>query len=298
VSDLAVAWTTPQQVRWTWKIQGDPADFGEYQIRTGSTKEQLETPATVIGGRLWTRADNPELAEFAPRSVSQGTPQTIWSVTIDHPANRDVFAQVFAIDRAGKATSTAIVVAHTRPPATQSQTMYLDLLPASAVAKPAAFQPSGQDTFNNSQQCYALDVACAAGETSCQKDVSFESLPDTFPPTFGPNELAGAYFEFAMGGDAFVPGRYTTVALQIGNGTSCSAGGLGACRYRYAGLAVPSSGSYRRVQIPLTAFVRGDGTAITVQALAAEKLDTSGTFWGGEWKDGSSFRVDSVRIRW
>jgi len=298
VSDLKVAWTTPQQVRWTWTTTGDPADFGEYQIRTGSTRAQLETPTTVIGGRLWTRADNPELGEFAPRSTSQGSPQTIWSVTVDHVGDRDVFGQVFAIDRAGNATSTAIVVAHTRPGATQSQALYLDALPASAVARPAAFKPSGQDTFNNSQQCYALDVACAPGETSCQKDVDFESLPDTLPQGFGPNELAGAFFEFAMGGNAFVPGRYTTVELQIGNGTTCSAGALGACRYRYAGIAVPAAGVYRKVQIPLTAFVRSGGDALSAQALAAEKLATSGTYWGGEWKTGSSFRVDAVRIRW
>jgi hypothetical protein len=299
ITNFAPVWSTPRQVRWEWSASGDPAEFGEYQIRTGARREELESPETVPGGKLWTKSESSELGFFDPRATTTpGTTSTVWSATFSHLPDSEVFAQVFAIDSAGRATKSDIVSVRTRPSATKQVPLFHDNL---TNANAIGFERDTSGVLSGSA-CLRYDVRCPEGQASC-----------TAEPTPGVEQIGAdlsqmtaadfekAFLEIGIGGDARVEARFSNLTFRIGGG-GCSGA---ECRYRYLGFDLPPPSVapavvYRRMQIPLSFLRRGgsDPRPLVFDELAARNKRVFAFYVGGDWRAGSALRVDAVRVRW
>ena len=281
VHELAAAWTTPNQVRWAWKPEGDPDDLAEYVLLTGPTETSVQ--GDDDSATRWTSRELPELGRFLrPRT---GNPEPVSAVTTyAHAPDTMIYARLIAIDTQGRRFRSGIARSRTAPAPAGAIVLFEDDPPGGyslpddfALASTAP--RSGERHFRYTARC--PEPPCWANLRRKNLAHSLEAVaPGVFSTT--------AHIELSIAVDGTGPAWWSALRLWLGDGNDESL-----IAY-FDGFAVTSDGHYHTLQVPLRAF-HLDGRPLTHDRLAAGLHE-----WGvgGSWPDGATVRIDDVAIRW
>jgi hypothetical protein len=292
VSDLEADWVTPNTIRWSWAVSGNPAEFGHYELVTGPN-ESIVT--THVGARAWSPT-NPELKEFAPRiSPLPAAPFRVWTITQEHVPGTTTWAEITAIDVNGRGQAAKAVTAKTSAEATDLFTIFQDTaLPGAPEPNATQFTRVTSGAFGTSSHCYLYTPQCPATQTQCQDLFGQLDLARTLT-TLSQAEFNRAFVEFQMRASALVPTEYVTFALQVG----LPACGTGECRYRINGLSLTPNDTYRVFQIPLKKLLRSnDPRELDIEVFRTRMWKLHGILWSATWSGTAQVRVDEIKIRW
>jgi hypothetical protein len=298
LSSLQVAWTTPNNMGWTWKAEGLD-NLAAYELGIGPTLEDVQ--ARTSKTRTWTAKENPELAfSFLPRStVADPVLQTM---TDEHAPNTTYFGKLFAIDKSGVSSSTAPASGSTTPPAGARIVLYSDDLLPGSFPLPTSLTPrciSPPEGFNGSACALEFDGACddiafdaGATGTTCGENLRVGGLGLPLSELSDTNFEHLAFVEFAIAVDPPPQSFWSNVWLAFGQVNE-------ACTYcwGFSPWTVRADGQYRRVQVPLRVF-----TAISNPEKRLTRADFGAGLTqfaiGGTWSRGAKVRLDEVSIRW
>lgn len=291
VSDLRADWVTPNTIRWSFAVNGNPAEFLRYELVTGPSKAIVESH---VGAKAWTTL-NQELSEFAPRTAAPPAGEfRVWTITQEHVPGTVGWAQVTAVDKNGRGQSVA-AAAKTSAEATDAFVIFNDpALPGSPEPNATQFARVTSGAFGTSSHCYSFTVKCAAGAATCDDTFGQRELAKTIT-AMNQAEFDRAFVEFQLRATSIVPREYMTFHMQIGADT-CS---VQDCRYRMFGLGISTKDIYRVFQLPLRRLVRtNDPRELDLDVLRQRNFRLHAVFWASTWNEGAQVRVDEIKIRW
>jgi hypothetical protein len=288
VSKLAAAWSTPNSIRWEWKLDGTAADFRAYEIVTGSSADAI---AKRVGVEVLTSHERPELGAFDARGGKTSGPIDMWTLTDVRAAGQKQFVQVTVTDVNGQASRSA-VMSFTSAVGAPGKAIIFDgtaQKTADPVAEFVFRSPAGGEPH------YQLVTDCGAAKT-CAKHGDLVSLAlDVSPPgmPFSSTDFATAFLELQVDGNVAATSFDTTVGIELG--ANCPQG-PGICRYRFPGWTQNAT-ARTKLQVPLRELVNDVGK-LTYGILMGKNFIVDALGMSGTWKDGSIINLYDARIRW
>lgn len=282
VSDLRTAWTTPNQIRWSWAADGDGDTLLRYELVTGASEAEVRSGTAIT---VWNEARNPELGRFLLPHTGAGDP-VVATTTDGHAPDTVVYAQLFAIDSAGHRSASNIAAARTTPAPLAEAVVFSEAeLPGYSI--PDTFQLAQTPGYDDGAFTYRYTSACTGASSECWENLRRYELGVDLSAISAGNFATTAYLELAVRVvDADVP-WWSEVWLAFD--PACSE-----CVARYDGWTLRADDEWQLVQVPLRVLAL-DGRPLTHAELA------DGLFAfnvGASWTDGAVIDVDEIRIRW
>ena len=292
VHGLAVAWATPNTVRWSWQVHGDVANLLRYELRLAGTRDAVaagDASARVIGPE-----QNPELA-YATLPNTKAGDLVLGTTAEGLTPGTEYYAQLSATDSRGAVARSEIVATRTPLPPNRSLALYSDAR-GSGRAWPAVHPEclvESEARPHAGAKHYLYRAACDAqghatcdggtGETTagCWENLVWSDL-DLELGKFTPGMFDAAYLELAVALDGPRPSFWSELSLRTGTG-----------RWVVSALTLRADGAYQVLQLPLRVFA-ADDRALEL----ADVVPVRGFEVGGSWSSGSTVRVDEVYLRY
>ncbi len=285
IGDFRGAWSTPNQIRWTWEPQGNAADFSEYELIVGTSEAGV---LAREGVRQFTSAENPELGRFLlPRTGGEEPLRATTSDQLD--PDTLYYAQLVVTDTRLNTSTSSVAALRTGLAPQSSVELYDDSTP-SGYFQPACIQESQSFPYGNSTehleyvvQCEGVEAMCSSGGAS-QCWLQMKLADQGFDLSgLSAGNLQSAYLEFAVAIESAVDIYWGAVDVSVGG----RAFGLEPYSFR-------ADGAYRLYQVPLTAFT-DQGNPLDTATLATP-IDQF--FIGGSLPEGAKVYLDSIYARW
>jgi hypothetical protein len=294
LSNLHAMWATPNSVRWEWSAQGNTTLFGSYELVVGPTPEAVK--ARAAGVRVWTSDDNPELGAFQVVDVNLDVEQVTRTATDKHTPATTYFAQLVAIDASGKRSTSNVAQAQTADTPSHELVIFSEADMAGS-SMPPAFARSMVAPFAGTFDYGGL-VSCSGTPPSCLENfrrvalgVSLAALPQS--------SFDVAFLELAVSGSARTEENWSIAGLYFGDDTCGGASSDAACKWHYDGWSMRAGQRYRVLQVPLRTLHRlGQTATLTYAELVAQGFKLYAVNVFGRWVNGTTTRVDEIRVRW
>lgn len=278
MSNLRATWSTPNAVHWDWDLAGS-ADLQSFAIVVADSTADLTTCSG--SARLFGPADNPELGYYSFPTVGSLVRKTI---TDGHVPDRDVVAQLVAIDTSGKRSVTNVAATRTLP-APGNEIVVFSEEATAGYSIPENVLLSTTAPYAGSY-CYECVLACPGGSARCWEwmrrqgiDVDLSAIPA--------DAYDGAFVEVAVSCDGTVHAFYAGLRLMFGTASSTTL-------YNYEPITLRCDGRYRLYQLPIRAFESSMGP-VPHSDLSRGLREIS---VGSEWTTGTTIRFDEYRILW
>jgi hypothetical protein len=285
VFDLRAAWSTPNQVRWVWNVQGEESDFVAYELVIGPSEDEVRERApttTVFDG---TR--NPELGVFILPRTFQALVVEATTTDLMEP-DTVYYAQLLARDTAGAESRTNVAVVRTDPSPSYEIVLLAEgdspgtSIPSTYVVDTAA-PYAGTEHFSYVHTC---EMA------TCAENLQRQGLMIDLAEIRQGDYATTAYLEFAVSLQDSIPWWYGGAYLWYGGEDALTT---------YSGWQIAADGEYRVIQAPLDEFVYPNEPGEEDDELVPyEALEPGVTAFvvGGHWSDGATVRVDEARLKW
>lgn len=291
-SDLRVAWTTPNTIRWQWQPPSDGSRFGRYELWIG-----LGDPAGMDAtgaDTIWTSQQNAELGKYILPHTGGGDDLVRGTVTDGLTEETLYWGHLRAYDDAGCPSISAAVTATTgdRPlPGAPPGGREIVLFEGAAELATAVLDPPELQLLSEPGVGYGDDEACLAFD---QPVLPFTNLQvtelDVDLSVIGHDVATTAYWEVAVA----VPSTSYWSQLYLVLGADPSAQPLDFVRFEpYTFSAGPG---YRLLQVPLHAMTSDLSGAPPTKDDLSQHL--SAFVVGGSFESGQQVRIDHVSIRW
>jgi serine/threonine-protein kinase len=323
VSNLRVAWTTPNAVGWSWDAEGAANDLLRYELVVGADPGEVAAraasgSASASGAapsgalKVWTEAQNPELGRFQlPRTES--IEKVRGTITEGHAPATVYHGRLAAIDTRHCRSTTELVAARTAvAPYGEIQILHDNALPGYALPVGYALTEAGPHHAGSARH-YEYRSTCPPGQAACWENL--RHVTDV-PLKIRAGPLTQGFVEVALACEGVGAAFWSELVVCFGDSCEhlcekgCEAGCENRCEEAYVWnyapftVACARGGGYRVVQLPLRAFTartrygcaRRSSCPLTIERLAAGKL-TRFTV-GGAWPRDAIVRVDEVKIRW
>lgn len=283
--ELSAAWSTPNQIRWVWHVEGEESDFVAYELVIGPTEDDVlaRSPATT----LFDGARNPELGVFIVPRTFQAL--VVEATTTDLLApDTTYWAQLHVRDTAGAMSSSNVAVGRTNPPPNY-EIVLLSEGDSPGYSQPASFVVDTVAPYAGVEHFSYVHVC---GMPTCSENLQRQGLAIDLAEIREGDFETTAYIEFAASLQDSIPWWYGGVYVFLGGAAEPST---------YSGWQMAPDGQYRLIQAPLDAFVYPneagpeDDVPLRYDELAP---GLSGFMIGGHWSDGATVRIDEVRLRW
>ncbi|MBX7083787.1 MAG: serine/threonine protein kinase [Nannocystaceae bacterium] len=279
VGELWAQWSTPNAIRWAWSAEGEADALRDYELVVGPSEDDVRVRSDRC--RVFTRADNPELGHFLlPRTG--GADPVRATITDGHVPEQVVFAQLWAIDTAGRRHGSNVASIHTAAPAVAQVVIFADQrphgfsIPALEVVDTRPF--AGTHHLQFVSRCEP--PACFANLRWQDLDVDLSRVtPGDFATT--------AFLELAVAVDGDATSWWSQLRLWYDAEHIDRVG-------HFASFALRHDGEYRLLQVPLRAFEFRDG----VEPAAQLRHGLFELGLGGWWPPGATVRIDEIRVRW
>jgi hypothetical protein len=286
IHELRAAWSTPNQIRWHWDVEGEESDFLAYELVIGPTEEDViaRAPSTT----LFDGTRNPELGVFILPRTFQATVVTATTTDLLEP-DTTYYAQLLVRDTAGAESTSNVAVARTNPPPLY-EIVLLAEGDAPGYSSPTTYVPDTTAPFAGAEH-WSYSHTCAT-EPACWENLQRQGLMFDLSLIREGDFETSAYLEFATSLSGSIPSWYGGAQLWYGDADDLTV---------YAGWQIAADGQYRVIQAPLDAFVYPGGAGpeddvpVAYEALAA---GVTAFVVGGHWSDGATVRVDEARLRW
>ena len=283
--ELRAAWSTPNQIRWVWEVEGEESDFVAYELVLGPTEQDvLDRSAATT---LFDATRNPELGVFIVPRTFQAL--VVEATTTDLLAtDTTYYAQLHVRDTAGTASTSNVAIGRTNPLPNYEIVLLAEgdspgySIPASYVVDTVA-PYAGAEHFSYVHVC---------GMPTCSENLQRQDLVIDLAEIRRGDFETTAYVEFAASLQDSIPWWYGGVYFFLGGQESVST---------YSGWQMAPDGVYRLIQAPLDAFVYpGEAGPQDDVPMLYEDLapGLTGFMIGGHWSEGATVRIDEVRIRW
>lgn len=287
MADFRAAWTTPNQIRWTWSPKGVADDFLRYELVVGRSVADVEAKRNTT---VFTSEDNPELGRYLLPRTGGEEPVRATS-TDEHLPDTEYFAQLFIYDTQLGVTASAIAAARTGLPSVDTLVLYDDQ-DLSGWLLPACITQSNAKPFGSSQSSYRYTVSCGpdgaayCGESQgneCWLQFKLGGLKlDLSGITAG--QFPDAYLEYsvAIEGEAHV--YWGGINLSTWDGRAF---GIEPFSYR-------AGGEYRTYQVKLSALIDMGAP------MSAAELSQPATMFmvSGGLSPGTAVYLDAVSVKW
>jgi tRNA A-37 threonylcarbamoyl transferase component Bud32 len=280
VEELRAQWATPNQVRWAWHAEGDPDALRTYELVTGPSEADVlaASPSTT----RWTAATRPELGRFLlPRT---GNAEPVRSTTTsEHPEDTAVFAQLVAIDTAGRRSTSNVASIVTSEAPVGEIVVFADDETA-GFGMPDGFAPARERPFAGTGH---LQWRAECPASPCWVNLRRQALGISLDAITAGTYSTTAFLELAIAAESSGPTWYSQVRVWYDPRSLANVA-------HYEGITLASDGEYRVLQVPLRAFAR-DGVPVPADELQFGLFEVG---VGGSWADGAVVRVDEIRVRW
>jgi len=273
-AQLSIEWATPDRTMWQWDWSGDPAMLDHFELVTGPTEEAVRfrgAAATIHGP-----AQRPELG-FPTLPGSNGTDRVVHT-PIESLPGATVFARLVAFDRSGGESATEIVTFTSPPVPPHTILLFDDQFATGAYALPPELIASGSGL--------AFSQTCPGGV--CFENLRVQGYAVDLTDIVTQNAFATAYLEMLVSTE-ITPSYWSQIRMCL---QDCE----GANRYKYDWITVAADAGYMRIEVPLRVLTNEPtGVALDMAELTKPLFE-----WGigGSWANGSTTRVDEVRIRY
>lgn len=260
VSGFRFDWATPNSIRWAWDIQGNPPALVSYELElrreTGQQSTVVVTSAelTELGGYQIRRSSGFDVLTGVITPDLE--PSTVYAATL---RVRDVNGRIF---------SSPTVRGTTDGPRSQRLLVYRNALPSGAYTLPGA--PEFSQTNDGLDGGRALTYRASLVASPEYENLRVGGL-ELVPADLTPKLLETAYLEFWIRGRGTPSSSWCEIWLRVrGDAAGCDDQ---RCHFRYAAKWVyrpdTAGQTYRRVQLPLSAFDQRDssGARPTVEVL-------------------------------
>lgn len=279
VAELEAEWATPNAVRWRWHAEGRADALRDYQLVTGPS--EADVLAASERCRVFTRADNPELGHFLlPRTG--GEDPVLATITDEHAPDTLVFAQLVAIDTAGRRATSNVASVHTAAKPVAEIVVFDDErphgFPMPALALSTARPFAGTHHLQFVSECTPPE---------CFANLRWQDLRVPLVGLTAGDYATTAYLELAVAVDGAATSWWSQLRVWY-DGRSLERVG------HFNSFALRTDGEYRVLQVPLRAFRFAPGTDGATEL--GHGLFELGL--GGWWPPGALVRIDEVRIRW
>jgi len=278
VHNLRSSWTTPNQIRWAWELQGTADDLFAFELVTGPSAQDVHERTETT--QLWTEVENPELGRFLLLHTGGVEPVTS-TVTDLHEPDREVYAELTAIDTTGRRSVTNVASARTTPPAVAETVIFSeDEMPGYSL--PATFLSSDEAPYMGLRH-YQYVSSC-----DCWMNLRRQDLAIELSGISEGQYRSTAFLELALALDGVTPSWWNSLWLWYDDANGP--------RVVYSGWTVRAGGEYRLLQVPLRALLLADVPDPLPLDAPGQRLH--GINIGGRWAAGMTVRVDEIRIRW
>ena len=296
--DFRAEWATSNAIRFRWTPTGDRTQLVRYELRVAASLDELGTGSA----RVYATAENPELGGFAlPRTgvtedLVDGT--TAWGLT----PQRSYVAQLLVFDTSLCVFRTPTVGRATTFDLPDKVVLFEDVRASNYLPSSIRDVPDVGDggPGRHLEWTPNLDPECiATPHTSCGNFLRLRDLSTDLEPVTG-GSFTTAFVELKVANESTVPHFYAHLRLMLVD----DAGGCGEV-YSFVPFAMPATGSYYRVQVPLSAF-KGQGRYLTADDLDPARGGTRLCEFGlhhfmsrlaadGGW---ARVLIDDVRVRY
>lgn len=285
ILDLRALWSTPNQIRWQWDVDGEEADFIAYELVIAKTEgEVTERAATAT---VFTGECNPELGVFILPRTFQATVVEATTTDLLDP-DTTYYAQLVVRDTAGGESLSNVALGRTNSPPNY------EIVLLAEGDSPGYSVPSTYVVDNTSPYAGAehFSYVHSCEMPTCTENLQRQGLMIDLTEIRKGDFETTAYLEFATAIDDSIPSWWGGAYLFYGSVDDV---------VTYQGWQVAADGEYRLLQAPLNAFVYPGGAGpeddvlVAYEALAA---GVTGFMIGGHWSDGATVRIDEVRLRW
>jgi hypothetical protein len=285
IHELFAAWSTPNQIRWQWDVEGEESDFVAYELVIGPTEQDVlgRTVATT----LFDATRNPELGEFIVPRTFQALVVEATTTDLLEP-DSIYYAQLHVRDTSGTASASNVALARTQPPPSY-EIVLLAEGDSPGYSSPASYVVDTVAPFAGAEHFSYVHV-CEM--PTCAENLQRQGLAIDLAEIREGDFETTAYLEFAASLQDSIPWWYGGAYLFYGGVEKVST---------YSGWQMVPDGKYRLIQAPLDAFVYpGEGGVEDDVPVLYEDLapGVTGFMIGGHWSDGATVRIDEVRIKW
>jgi hypothetical protein len=285
-----VGWTTPNTIRWEW--DPDPAasaeEFQRYEVCVGTADPEGEESGTT---KVWTAADNAELGGLGLSHVGGPFDPVRATVTDGLVDETSYWGQLRAFDNAGCSWASPVVTALTEvePKDQNEAVLFRDVLLGDPFPVPDVHLVADAALAYRGSAYLGYDPACNDPMPSCQCCESARvggMMADISGVAFDVDKTA--FLELAVATPE--PSAWSTVYFALLNN-----GVEEFWRFEPYSLSPAADGSYRVLQIPLSALSNDNSETLTQADIA---LPLSQFAINGNWALDGHLRIDEVRIRW
>ncbi len=245
VDQVRPEWVTPHSIRWEWAMHGNGPELANYELIVASER------AGANGSRTWTAAELAELGGWQLKRSNSFDPVT-GTITYELDPSTTYTMKVVVHDTHGRSFTSNTARATTD----DARTLRVPLFMNGVEAANASFQPSLFTKVPNSGVEGGPALEFAGGNGTFENLTVWQfNLP--FNPPLTDKTLGVAYLEFWIRGWGAPTSAWSGVQVWLGQRAECSS--AEACAWEYPGKWVyhpdASAPRYRRVQLPLHAFV-------------------------------------------
>ncbi len=297
LSNLRVAWTTPNQARLGWEATNLDQLF-TYEVDVAATEEALGA-----GDLLWTvdSEENPELARGYLPNTNELDDVLNTTLRALEP-NTAYRVRLVAVDSAGGVTCSNIALARTTPEAVEGLPIAQETADGASPLPPCVTLVDSPTTAASGSAHWQYTARCeeeaadrgipVCGEPSrayprCWEHVRVQGLD--YDLSLTESEFQQAFLELAVEIVDTDNGFWGEIGLSTWNDER-----NGHDNFIEARLTLASNVGYQRYQIPL-ATLSGGGSTLTPEQLSR---GVRGFRVGTIWRDGATVRVDDAAIRW